>query len=261
MAALVAQLLLFGCTESPVESDTDQIFIPPPEADWEPEELQDHIDEGLAYGLPNPSTFLQHYMELYEAGATDACPGTDYNFNSPDVGGAGCTTDDGYFFEGVVEYSEQEDQWALHADFRIIAPDDHHLSGAGNIGLTNSEESARASIYGSFFEDPSTDWLSANPSSLLQIEKRNNESGTLLYGGYTIDGRSFYFENVWLDTTRCDQPIGVVQVRDPNGGWFSVYSEESCPSCPTVTYGGTEIDSVCPDFSILHDLVSAVLSP
>ena len=261
MAAFVVHLLLLGCAETPETTDPSPLYVPPPEAAWEPEELQDNIDTALAYGLPNPSTFLENYMALYEAGATKTCPGTNYNFNSPDVGEAGCTTEEGYFFEGVVEYTELDDGWTLHADFRIITPDDHHLSGAGNLEHSWSPDDTRASIYGSYFEDPAENWLSGNPSSLLQIQQHGSNNEALLYGGYTIVDRSFYFETVLFNEDICDQPIGVVQFRDPNGGWFSIESGKDCAPCPTVSYNAQEIDGLCIDLSVLRDHVSSVLYP
>jgi len=222
--------LLIGCNSPATDAVTpstghlDRIELTP---EWTPEDLLVHMDLLMTYGLPNPYPIINRYMELYDEGGTEACPGTNYNFDGADVDNAGCETEAGYFYAGLGELRESNEGFDLQCDCRIVTPDGRMIRGAGNIGLFNDDGFLILDIRGSFLEIKSEyegTWLEELPSTSLTLSKHSGE--TFISGGYTINGISIYMEDYMLGA--CTRRDGTIFMRDPSGGWWTWTTQGSC---------------------------------
>ena len=226
----------FGCQTSNVESSVNESIAPLEnvevdvqsnvEATFTPEEAFTALESLLPYGVPNPYEILNAYMSLYDEGATPTCPGTNYNFDSPEVDNSGCTTAEGYLFAGLGEVRLREDEQDLHCDCRIVTPDGRMIRGAGNVIISNRSNEIFLDVKGSFLrisEDVDS-WLNQLPSTNLTM--RIYGDAVEVSGGYTVNGQAVYFENFQM--TSCPERSGTIFIRDPSGGWWSWNLEGSC---------------------------------
>lgn len=228
---------VFACQPSEVEpnydtststedvSDEVQTVIEPM---YTPEEVFDAFESLLPYGIPNPYDILHTYMSLYDEGATPQCPGTNYNFDSPEADNSGCTTDAGYLFAGLGEVRLRDDEQDLHCDCRIVTPDGRMIRGAGNIVISTREGETFLDVQGSFLRisEESDTWLNQLPSTNFSIII--DEDSTQISGGYTLNGQAIYFDGFQL--TSCTERSGTIFIRDPSGGWWSWKLNGSCTS-------------------------------
>ena len=184
------------------------------------------LESLLLYGLPNPYEVVSTYMSLYDEGATPTCPGTNYNFDSPEADNAGCTTNDGYLFAGLGEIRHNNGQLELQCDCRIVTPDGRMIRGAGNLVIDSRQGEVFLDIQGSFLRisQDTNSWLNQLPSTNLTILIDNNE--VRLEGGYTINGQAVFFDDLVLGG--CEIQRGSIMVRDPSGGWWSWTVDTSC---------------------------------
>lgn len=227
---------VFGCQSSNVESSTNNTSIivdgttddiqTTIEPIFTPEEAFDSVESLLLFGIPNPYDILNTYMALYDEGATANCPGTNYNFDSPEADNSGCTTGDGYFFAGLGEVRLREDEQDLHCDCRIVTPDGRMIRGAGNIVISNTNDETFLDVQGSFLRisEDSHSWLNQLPSTNFSMIIE--EDMVQLSGGYTINGQAIYFDG--FQVTSCQERSGTIFIRDPSGGWWSWSVEDSC---------------------------------
>ena len=93
------------------------------------------------------------------------------------------------------------------------------IRGAGNVSVFGSNESITYDVRGSFLshgEYQTAPWLSELPSLSMIIDYYNDEFR--LSGGYTINGKTVYFD---LSLGECSTRNGSILVRDPSGGWWT----------------------------------------
>ena len=233
--------LLYGCSSSsqervfPTGSVSSGVELTPM---WTPDEVFDNLEILLAYGIPNPYPIMDRYIELYDEGGTEACPGTNYNFDGSDVDNAGCYAETGYFYAGLGELREMEDGYELQCDCRIVTPDGRMIRGAGNISVINEDSFLMLDIRGSFLEiknDYEGTWLEELPSTSLTMMHGNGE--TFISGGYTINGISIYMENYMVD--ECAGRDDTLYIRDPSGGWWTWSIKGTCTD-GMLAFQGTE---------------------
>ena len=194
---------------------------------WSPEEALSELDTLLTFGIPNPQPIFDMYIELYDEGATPACPGTNYNFDGAEVDNAGCYTEDDYFYAGLGELRLEALRQDLHCDCRIVAPDGRMIRGAGNISIFGENDHTTLDVRGSFLIkhlERQGYWLEELPSVNLSIQISNQ--GTYLEGGYTIQGRSLYTDGFTFSD--CSERKDTIHFRDPSGGWWFWTASNSC---------------------------------
>ena len=216
--------LLSACTDQ-IPDDT-LLAHSTLQAQWPPSAVLAELDTLLSYGIPSPIPVWNSFQQLYNTGATERCPGTNYNFDSPEVETSGCTTDVGYSFFGAAEYRDEQENWDLHCDCRIIKADGTIFEGAGNIGKMEDNGFTWLDIRGSFWDTTSTvtePWLAEISSMNLQL---SFDSVSKISGGYTISNHSVYFANFRLE--ECEKRSDSIFIRDPSGGWWQWQASNSC---------------------------------
>jgi hypothetical protein len=234
----IGPTLLLSCMSSQKEAGPPPILEagPPPilndtlgmnfEPQWTEDEVFEHWEELIAFGIPNPTTFISMFRDLYDEGGTTECPGSNYNFDSPEVSNYGCTASTGMFFAGAAEFQrDTEDEIDMHCDCRIVAEDGRMVRGAGNFRVENHSDEIFLDIQGSFLATPSEPWLEELPSLQFTIWKTVHNSLNI-EGGWTVNDISVYFDNFW--SSECPNGEGSIFVRDPSGIWWEWRLNNNC---------------------------------
>ncbi len=79
-------------------------------------------------------------------------------------------------------------------------------------------------------------------------------SGGLAVGGATVDFRDVVF------TAGCAGPSGVIGVRDPGGGWWTLTLPDDCSGCGPLSFEGTAHGSSCAGLALAERLEADVLA-
>lgn len=228
---------LFSCNpeSSQDKEDTENVQAAPEfpdslqfdfEPEWEQDELFEKIDGLFTLGVPNPAPFISLFKALYDEGGNPICPGTNYNFDSPEVSNYGCTASSGMFFAGAAEFQrDTESEVDMHCDCRIVAPDGRMVRGAGNFRMEKRNNEIFFDVQGSFIATPSEAWLEELPSIHFRIWK-SGFNNTNIEGGWTINNTTIYFDNFW--TNECPNGHGSIFLRDPSGLWWEWNLKPDC---------------------------------
>lgn len=217
--------------------------VPLPQLDAERTADQAMAAVGAFTSLPDPNDVREIYQALYDEGAHGDCPGTDYDFNGPNVS-EGCTTPQGWVFAGAADFRVDPGHWALQCDCRIQAPDGRVFQGAGTVDWREDASRVHAEVRGSWSADPAPDWLQGRNSSLLSV--LDQDRMVWIQGGTTVHGESL---DVDLRLGNC--PSGTLELRDPSGGWFELELQE-CSGCGTLWFGDRNMGWQCPDLDVLR---------
>ena len=102
-------MLLLGLTFLGCQENSEQVVPPVVENNttveltpiWTPDDLRSNLDTLMGFGVPNPFSIMDRYVELYDEGGTPSCPGTNYNFDGAEADNVGCYTEAGYFYAGL----------------------------------------------------------------------------------------------------------------------------------------------------------------
>lgn len=212
-------------------------------ADEAAAELQALADRAF----PDPSVLREVYLSMIRAGEA-ACPGEDDQLEDGSIPLAGCTSESGYTYVGLSEYTEQDDAWALDlGDFYITDPDGHTFAVGGTFAWAGGETWS-AEALGSFSYPAAEGWLGLGGSLALWIE--GGEGWLSIDGGVgTLEaGGHLYFDEL---TWECGaQPAGGLRLRGPEGSWYRV--DLDCSGCGPLTYAGdAALGEVCVDLSAL----------
>jgi hypothetical protein len=261
---LFAVLLLAGCREPEgtwVDATADDRWPVdtgvPPRPMWSAQEVADQVDRAASFGVPTPQRVLSDYLELLSHG-DDACPG--HYFEEGFVVLGGCDSGQGYHYTGaagvVREDTRQGDAGSGHlrvnsapADYVITRPDGSRLIAGGTFfGELRSQEGLQqwtVRLGGTFEDDAATDWLGAGFSGLLAFDGladmqgvQQRVSGSLSVGGVAID-----MQEVVLNPSICPDGFmgGRFRVRQPDASWNELVLPDSCGSCGSVRWEGTEL--------------------
>lgn len=249
--------LFFSCDSM---SSTDEVFETPPAVEedvldidftpqWTQEEVFQNMDTLFALGIPNPNSFISLFKDLYDEGGDPICPGTNYNFDSPEVSNYGCTADSGMFFAGAAEFQRHtESELDMHCDCRIVAPDGRMVRGAGNFRVERRQDEVMFDVQGSFLATPSEPWLEELPSVHFRIWK-NDRGNSNVEGGWTVNNITVYFEQFW--TNECPNGHGSIFMRDPSGLWWEW---ELKPDCSQKLYFNGELQE-----HVDHDISELII--
>lgn len=241
--------------ESPVppvtESGGAELFQRPEPA-WSAAEVDQELAALLAWGLPWPAAVLQA-MPTLMGGSDGSCP----QMNGANMETLiGCTSQTGWYYQGVSIYSEQPSGWVLMGDFYGVDPQGNRAVGGGMIGLQQQQQ-GNAAVQVAFFTGtwgypPVEGWLGQTPSASLWIEaaEEGGQRQARIFGGYGIDGIYASFDQVTLSSDRCGgAPQGSMSLRDPSGYWYQIVFDPACSGCATLLWGEEEMGEVCPDLA------------
>ncbi len=254
-------LFFAACATPPPDADSP---VPPvtesggaelfqrPEPAWSAAEVDQELAALLAWGLPWPATVLQA-MPTLMGGSDGSCP----QMNGANMETLiGCTSQTGWYYQGVSIYSEQPSGWVLMGDFYGVDPQGNRAVGGGMIGLQQQQQ-GNAAVQVAFFTGtwgypPVEGWLGQTPSASLWIEaaEEGGQRQARIFGGYGIDGIYASFDQVTLSSDRCGgAPQGSMSLRDPSGYWYQIVFDPACSGCATLLWGEEEMGEVCPDLA------------
>jgi hypothetical protein len=183
------------------------------------------------------------------------CPGEGTYMIGESV--EGCTSDQGWYYLGVGGYDEaagEDENGALNeltisGDLAIIGPALDHIDIGGRWNLiTRDTGTWRALVNGSWLEpENNLDWLATGMSAWLEYYLFVDDAGdnaVSMQGVLTLRGTSMTFEDVILGRASCNGvPIGLVTVRDPDGGSWAIDFGEACTPCGTVSFEGEVVET------------------
>ena len=249
-------LWVFSCTAQTIQvaENTDEDFFI--EARYRPDDLQTELDDVLDQGLPSANDFWNLYQQLYDEGATPDCPGTNYNFDGPELTAYECYTDMGFQFEGFSEFSYEFGGWRLHLEGKILAPDGRLVTSAGSVQIERpTDDAIRMLFEGTFYSNFGAQWLHKTPSVIISFE--GFDQRIEVHGGYSIAGKSLYFER--FSFGRCDRGEGDLLIRDPSGGWWRYHCPSDCDEETALYFNDEKWGTFELDLSSLHDMLTILL--
>ena len=249
-------LWIMACMTADIPADPNSEEIRVFASHYQPEELSSALNDVLDVGLPNANDFWLLYQQLYDEGATPSCPGTDYNFDGPELTAYECYTPDGFQFEGFSEFAYEFGGWRLHLEGKILAPDGRLVTSAGSVQTeAPTDDSTRRLFEGTFYANFGPEWLAASPSVIMAFERFPDR--VEVHGGYSVVGKSLYFER--FSFGRCLRGIGDFFIRDPSGGWWRYHCPSDCSQDSILYFNEEEIGAFDLDLTRLHDMISAAL--
>ena len=254
MGYTVGVLLLLAChdpdPDTPTGGDsapaTDSgagtgATFPRPDPPWTAAEVEAEIARVLAYGLPTPAPIFPAYDQILSH-TTPACPDR-YNNNIESL--PACTTDTGWYFNGVTQYTVYEGGTDLMGDVLVYGPGGEAFSGGGSVGYSSFQYGGELweTLYvrGMWYLAGDAGWPGQQPSANVILARRGGD--LILDGGLTLGG-SLSFETL-IFSDAC--PIqGVLGVREPGGYWYLLDYGDACTGCAEVRWGDEVIGESCP---------------
>jgi len=206
---------------------------------WTAEEAMSRLQDAVAVGLPQPAVALDTYLALMGTG-DDACPGHDTVLTDSVV--HGCLAESGTWFEGVTEYTFEDDVnyqvQVLAGDFFIRSDADELLEAGGHTARWASRSDPPEygmELGGSWVWTPSDTFLDLENSLAIEAALIV-DSSLALHGGWGRGDVDLFFDQLtWTDD--CDgHPTGGLWIREPAGYWYVLDLTGSCDGCGPITW-------------------------
>jgi hypothetical protein len=225
------------------------------------DDLSQAITRFFEYGVPIPYDVGLVFYHLMGEG-DEQCPGGEQNNLEYVI----CTASTDYYYNGIGWFYEIESDdrgrpvsWTHGGDFEIIRPDGTSFGGGGGMSFSSEDLgddvwALTADVHGSWIDETRDDWLGLGFSAVLTVTGTGDgETGDLLLdGGLGIGDDDAAFSSFgWdLDGDCGEMPIGELDFRDPEGGWYMWALGDDCDACGPVVYSpDTEMGEMCLDLS------------
>jgi hypothetical protein len=226
-------------------------------AEWSAAELEAALDSVLTAPVPDVRDARDAYLAALAMGDAD-CPG------SPDqLGGAdlrGCTTDSGYSYAGVATYmTDPSGGFVLSGDFEILTPDGRRFVGGGALSEGIFDGGWNTRWTGIWSLEGDEGWLGHGVGAWWTESGGEGPQGPWveLADGLTYGDVSLWFDRLRHDLGTCpDGASGVLRVRDPSGGWFSLDYGDTCAPCAALSFEGEPLGESCPAIAAWLDDVA-----
>lgn len=238
---------------------------PVTEPEWDLATLESELNWLLSQGFPTSRDAMEQYLEVMSHGDS-VCPGNKEYIDATNL--RGCTADSGYFYSGVSTYERQfftEENGneisfeGSTGDYLFRNPEGEEMEGGGHqtlaivvnpLGEVNNVFSEHS---GSFIWQAHDGVYQEQVSGSLQVVaveygdfKQLHMQGAISY----LDHSLFFETDLWEECGWRSED-GIVEVRDPSGGWFTL-GPQSCQSdCMTATFAGEAQGEVCVDLSLI----------
>lgn len=228
-----------------------------PEATWTSEQVTQALQIALS-DPPHPYAALervQEWMQHVEPG----CP----SFVGLSAFGApweGCTTAEGWTWSGLAEAQgrlDPEDRlpFSLLGDFDLSSPDGHTFTGGGRAEVAALPGTTWMQLTGTWRDSSATgfvqDW-----SGSMELEVGPEQ--LRLHGSSSVGGLWWSAEDlIW--SAACEDPVGALSVREPEGAWHRV--ELECGGCGAHSVEGEVVDKLCLDLQGTDELIKAAVQP
>lgn len=230
---------------------------------WDAAELEAELSWLFSQGFPNSREAMGLYLDVLSHG--DAiCPGNAEYIDETML--RGCTAESGYFFSGVSTYERQslidEDGNQVSyqgstGDFLFRDPEGQEMEAGGH-QTQAIWETAQGQVQqvltehsGSFVWAGHEGVYREKVSGSLHAVAVISEGQKQLYlqGAISYLDHALYLQTGLLADCGWRNEAGVIEVRDPSGGWFTL-GPQSCESdCMPVSFGGAPQGEICVDLS------------
>ena len=236
---------------------------PTTEPVWDAAELEAELIWLLSQGFPNSRQAMGLYLDILSHGDS-VCPGNAEYIDETML--RGCTAETGYYFSGVSTYERQSlvDEDGLLVSyqgctgdylFRDPAGQEMEAGGhqtqaiwetpQGQVQQVLSEHSG--SFVWAGHEGVYREKVSGSLHSVAVIS--DGQRQLYLQGAISYLDHALYLQTGLLADCGWRTESGVIEVRDPSGGWFTL-GPQSCESdCMGVTFGGEPMGEICVDLS------------
>ena len=236
---------------------------PVPEPEWDLAAVESELDWLLSQGFPSPRVAMALYLEVMSHGDS-VCPGNEEYIDATNL--SGCTAESGYYFSGVSTYEreffteEDGNQITFEGstgDYLFRNPEGEAMESGGHqtlatvvnpLGQVANIFSAHSGTFGWAAHD-GVYKEKVSGSLQVMVGQHGDQKQLHMQGAISYLDHSLYFEtDLWEDCGwRTD--AGVVELRDPSGGWYTL-GPQSCQSdCMTATFDGEVQGQVCVDLS------------
>lgn len=227
----------FGCF--PAGSCDTGDSAPADPLPWTASQALTVLEQGVALGLPDTSSFRDTYLQVRAQG-DEVCPGPTESFGLEEP----CTSASGWQWYGVSQWLEEREDpdqvfYTLYpGSFEIVDPDGVVFLAGGELEYQADRVTLdwSARLLGTFDYPAASGWLGHGASAGLTYSGQGAPGArTLELQGPLAQGDTalFVHELVW-DEQACDgHPQSVViSARDPLGVWFDY--QATCSDCGEV---------------------------
>ncbi|MFT5585212.1 MAG: hypothetical protein ACI9VR_002800 [Cognaticolwellia sp.] len=262
--------LWLACTATPDEptaTDTGSTLPgaeqPVIEPEWDAADLEYELTWLLSQGFPNSRQAMALYLEVMSHGDS-ICPGNKEYIDATNL--RGCVADSGYYYSGVSTYERQAltepdgSQISFEGstgDYLFRNPEGQEMEGGGHqtlavvvdpLGEVNNVFSEHSGSFAWAAHDGV--YREKVSGSLQVVAVKYTESRQLnIQGAISYLGHSLFFQTDLWEDCGWNTNAGVIEVRDPSGGWYTL-GPQSCESnCMTATFDGELQGEVCVDLS------------
>ena len=236
---------------------------PVPEPEWDLAAVESELEWLLSQGFPSSRQAMAMYLEVMSHGDS-VCPGNEEYIDATNL--RGCTAESGYYFSGVSTYereffTEEGGNEIIFegstGDYLFRNPEGEAMESGGHqtlatvvnpLGQVANIFSAHSGTFGWAAHD-GVYKEKVSGSLQVMVGQHGDQKQLHMQGAISYLDHSLYFEtDLWEDCGwRTD--AGVVELRDPSGGWYTL-GPQSCQSdCMTATFDGEVQGQVCVDLS------------
>lgn len=227
-----------------------------PDPAWDAEGVAEQINTTLALGIPDPTTTLHAYQDMW-VGSDPDCPMSLGAWSMTEIV-TSCDADSGWVYAGVTGYEpgDDEDFW-LMGDGYIQDGDGVVFTLAGELERVTTDAGWETKMTGQWqYPASAIPWIAGGTG--LALWAALGADGVQLDGGYGVNDVNLNFDAVIVGPGCAS---GIVWLRDPGGAWYVVTLADTCDACGTVAYGDDELGDVCLNLdSAVIDLASRLES-
>lgn len=241
--------------EEPVDLGLPTLETEAVTPEWTPEDAVVAIASALAGDFPSPLLVRGSLNDWFRHG-DGGCPGPGTFMAGPSF--EGCTSQQGWYYLGVGGYNETASrdevggfvELNMMGDLTIVAPNGDTIDVGGHwiTRLREAPASWSTVLNGTWHEPGSdADWLATGISAWLDYAGTAGLDGrrATLDGALTLRGTTLRFHGLALGEDGCGAvPKGIVDVRDPGGGTWSIDFGDTCTPCGVMTFEGEAVDTV-----------------
>lgn len=226
--------------------------------------LEDHLAalaQMLPGGLPDPTQLDAVYDEVVTHG-DDRCPIYEeiQEGDQSEVWSGGCTSAEGYAYEGLVTHTDMHEKEGDLTVFRgmgdlssirVTDVNGNTFTSGGEYFLDLYEIAGQqvwaSTVGGSWSYPGARGWLGQGVTAAMLVEGSGlrDETAMRVDGGVTWPTVSLGFVEVEVDSAVCGGlPRGEVSLRDGSGHWYSL-PFAGCEPCATAYWDGEAVGEAC----------------
>lgn len=242
-------------------------------------EVGAEIERAFARGYPRPQDVVADYLRMLTF-ADDTCPAAaTFNYGFVDL--EGCTTAEGYLFQGAAGLLIEDERvyadtgfWSgtyyiqtQPADYAIYRPDGTSLQAGGIFSLKMQADGTSLAYWchmtGTYEDGASETWLREGFSGNLDTQgvREGTDYRQTIDGFVSIGDVSLELDAVEIDTrSSATAPMsGRVSLRQADSTWYDLELDPDGSGCGTLTWDDREdLGPLCVDLAVLVEVTSTM---